>query len=77
VQLVVTDIQMPEMDGFALLEAIRKDGDWASLPVVMITSRGSEDDRRRGLDAGADAYIVKDQFDQRALIETVQRLLAR
>jgi two-component system chemotaxis sensor kinase CheA len=77
VQLVVTDIQMPEMDGFELLEAIRKDGDRASLPVVIITSRGSEDDRRRGLDAGADAYIVKDQFDQRALIETVQGLLAR
>ena len=39
--------------------------------------RGSEDDRRRGIEAGADAYIVKDEFDQRALLETVERLVAR
>jgi DNA-binding response OmpR family regulator len=43
----------------------------------MVTSKGSEDDRRLGLEAGADAYIIKDQFDQRALIATVERLLAR
>jgi two-component system chemotaxis sensor kinase CheA len=74
VELVVTDVQMPEMDGIELLQAIRER---SSLPVVMVTSQGGEDDRRRGLEAGADAYIVKDEFDQRALIETVERLLAR
>jgi two-component system chemotaxis sensor kinase CheA len=77
VELVVTDVQMPEMDGIELLRAIRERRERASLPVVMVTSKGSEEDRRRGLEAGADAYIVKDQFDQRALIETVGRLLAR
>ena len=74
VELVVTDVQMPEMDGIELLQAIRER---SSLPVVMVTSQGGEEDRRRGLENGADAYIVKDEFDQRALIETVQRLLAR
>jgi two-component system, chemotaxis family, sensor kinase CheA len=76
VELVVTDIQMPEMDGIELLRAIRENRERSSLPVVMVTSQGSEEDRQRGLEAGADAYIVKDQFDQRALIETVERLLA-
>jgi two-component system, chemotaxis family, sensor kinase CheA len=76
VELVVTDVQMPEMDGIELLRAIRDNRERASLPVVMVTSQGGEEDRRRGLEAGADAYIVKDQFDQRALIETVERLLA-
>jgi two-component system, chemotaxis family, sensor kinase CheA len=76
VELVVTDVQMPEMDGIELLRAIRDNRERASLPVVMVTSQGGEGDRQRGLEAGADAYIVKDQFDQRALIETVERLLA-
>lgn len=77
VDLVVTDVQMPEMDGIELVRAIRDSRERSSLPVVMVTSRGSEDDRRQGLEAGADAYIVKHEFDQRAMIETVERLLAQ
>jgi two-component system chemotaxis sensor kinase CheA len=73
--IVVTDLQMPEMDGLALLAAIRADPDHPSLPVVVVTSRGSEEDRKRGVQAGADAYIVKDEFDQQALLETVERLV--
>jgi len=73
--LVVTDLQMPEMDGLELLGAIRADPDHSSLPVVVVTSRGSEEDRKRGAEAGADAYIVKDAFDQQALLETVRRLV--
>ena len=73
--IVVTDLQMPEMDGLELLGAIRADPDRSSLPVVVVTSRGSEEDRKRGADAGADAYIVKDEFDQQALLETVRRLV--
>jgi two-component system chemotaxis sensor kinase CheA len=73
--LVVTDLQMPEMDGLALLAAIRADPDRSSLPVVIVTSRGSEEDRKAGAQAGADAYIVKDEFDQQALLETVERLV--
>jgi two-component system chemotaxis sensor kinase CheA len=73
--LVVTDLQMPEMDGLELLGAIRADPDRTSLPVIVVTSRGSEEDRKRGAQAGADAYIVKDEFDQQALLETVKRLV--
>jgi two-component system chemotaxis sensor kinase CheA len=75
--LVVTDLQMPEMDGIELLSAIREHPEHSSLPVVVITSCAAEEDRRRGAEAGADAYIVKEEFDQRALLETVARLLAR
>jgi two-component system chemotaxis sensor kinase CheA len=77
VELVVTDIQMPAMDGFGLLEAIRSDGERASLPVVIVTSLGNEEHRRRGAELGADAYIVKEDFDQQALLETVRRLVGR
>jgi two-component system, chemotaxis family, sensor kinase CheA len=77
VGLVVTDIEMPEMDGFELLQSIRSEPDHSSLPVVVVTSRGGEEDRRRGVESGADAYIVKDEFNQQALLETVERLLAR
>jgi two-component system chemotaxis sensor kinase CheA len=77
IELVVTDIEMPEIDGIELLRTIRANADRASLPVVVVTSRTGEEDRQRGLDAGADAYIVKDRFDQKALLETVDRLLTR
>jgi two-component system chemotaxis sensor kinase CheA len=73
--LVVTDLQMPEMDGLALLAAIRADPEHSSLPVVIVTSRGSDEDRKAGAQAGADAYIVKDEFDQQALLQTVERLV--
>jgi two-component system, chemotaxis family, sensor kinase CheA len=77
IQLVLTDIEMPEMDGFALTQAIRADAVRSSLPIVVVTSLGSEEDRRRGIDAGADAYMVKRSFDQQAMLETVERLLGR
>jgi two-component system chemotaxis sensor kinase CheA len=75
--LVLTDVQMPEMDGFELLEAIRADEEHASLPVVIVTTLGDESSRKRGAEAGADAYIVKDEFDQEALLETIERLAGR
>jgi len=75
--LVLTDVQMPEMDGFELLEAIRADEAHRSLPVVVVTTLGDEASRRRGADAGADAYVVKNEFDQEALLETIERLTAR
>jgi two-component system chemotaxis sensor kinase CheA len=77
VDLVLTDVQMPEMDGFELLEAIRADEERGSLPVVIVTTLGDEVSRRRGAEAGADAYIVKDEFDQRTLLETIERLAGR
>jgi two-component system chemotaxis sensor kinase CheA len=75
--MVLTDLQMPEMDGIELLRSIRGDERYQSLPVAIITSKGSDDDRRLGVEAGADAYIVKSEFDQRALLETIERLVGR
>jgi two-component system chemotaxis sensor kinase CheA len=77
IELVVTDIEMPEMDGYALLQSIRTSDDRGALPVVIVTSKGAEADRRRGAELGADAYIVKDDFNQQALLETVRRLVGR
>jgi two-component system chemotaxis sensor kinase CheA len=74
--LVLTDVQMPEMDGFELLEAIRADDAHRSLPVVVVTTLGDDASRRRGAEAGADAYVVKNEFDQEALLETIERLTA-
>jgi two-component system chemotaxis sensor kinase CheA len=73
--LVLTDIEMPQMDGFQLTAAIRGRPALASVPVIILTSRGSEESRRRGLEVGADGYIVKSGFDQVALLSAVERLL--
>lgn len=77
VDLVVSDIQMPHMDGFTLAEQIRKKTGTSSLPVVLVTSLDREEDRVRGLQAGADAYLIKSNFDQRVLIDTIETLLGR
>jgi len=77
IALVVTDIEMPELDGIELTRAIRASAARSSLPVVIVTSHGSDDDRRRGIDAGADAYMTKDSFDQQTLLATVERLVGR
>jgi len=73
--LVVSDIEMPKIDGFDLTVNIRNDESLSSLPVVLVTSLGSREDRERGIDVGANAYIVKGSFDQNNLLETVQRLI--
>ncbi len=73
--LVLTDIEMPNMDGFALTEAIRAHPTLANIPVLILSSRSSADDRQRGLDAGADGYIQKSGFDEASLLTAVNRLL--
>jgi len=73
--LVVTDVEMPRLGGFELTEAIRAQPGVRNAAVLILTSRGGEDDRRRGLEAGADGYIVKSSFDQAALLDAVERLL--
>jgi two-component system, chemotaxis family, sensor kinase CheA len=73
--LVLTDVEMPNMDGFALTEAIRSTPALANVPVLMLTSRAGDSDRQRGLDAGADGYILKSGFDEGSLLTAVNRLL--
>ncbi|ACG73903.1 CheA signal transduction histidine kinase [Anaeromyxobacter sp. K] len=72
---LVADVEMPRLDGFALTEAVRASRALAALPVVLVTAREAEADRARGLAAGASAYLVKSAFDQRSLLDTLERLL--
>ena len=75
VDLVVTDVQMPGENGFALTRRIRRDEKMRRLPVILVTSLESDADRARGIEAGADAYIVKRGFDQANLMETIRQLV--
>jgi CheY-like chemotaxis protein len=77
VDLVLSDVEMPGIDGYALTRKIRSTPGWEHVPVVIMTSRGSEADQRSGLDAGASAYLLKSEFDQDQLVETVRRLVGR
>ncbi|MFZ2162495.1 MAG: hybrid sensor histidine kinase/response regulator [Sideroxyarcus sp.] len=72
---VVSDIMMPNMDGLALTGRIRAEPRYKELPVILVTSLASDEDKRRGLDAGANAYLPKPTFDQRVLLETLKRLI--
>lgn len=75
VNLVLADVEMPRLDGFGLLKALRADERFARLPTVLMTSRGDAEDVARGLDLGADAYLTKQSFDQRKLLDTIGQLL--
>jgi two-component system chemotaxis sensor kinase CheA len=74
--LVVSDVNMPNVDGFTLTASIRSDERLRDLPVILVTSLSDPEDRERGVSAGADAYVVKSRFDQGELLDTVGRLLA-
>ncbi|HEV2247146.1 MAG TPA: hybrid sensor histidine kinase/response regulator [Terriglobia bacterium] len=73
--LVVSDVDMPRMSGFDLTAKIRADRKLSELPVVLVTALQSREDRERGVDVGASAYIVKSSFDQSNLLEVVRRLI--
>ena len=72
--LVVTDVDMPRLNGFGLTAKIRGDRVLSELPVVLVTALDSREDREHGIDVGASAYIVKSSFDQGNLLEVVRRL---
>jgi two-component system chemotaxis sensor kinase CheA len=73
--LVIADIQMPRLDGFGLLEAMKKDPNLNRIPVIVVTSLERAEDQERGLSLGADAYIVKRKFDQGELLATIRQIL--
>ena len=77
VDLVLTDVDMPGMNGFDLTRAIRAHPELLNLPVVILTSKSTAEDHQEGLDAGADAYIVKESFGEAVLLAAVERLLGR
>jgi two-component system chemotaxis sensor kinase CheA len=74
VDLVISDVDMPRMNGFILTAKIREDRKLSALPVVLVTALESREDRERGIDAGANAYIVKSNFDQSNLLGVLRRL---
>lgn len=75
--LVLSDVEMPGMDGFALTRTIRRTKGWENVPVIIMTSRGEQHARQAGLDAGCSAYLLKNEFDQEQLVSTVRRLVGR
>lgn len=75
--LVVADVDMPRMDGYEMTARMRQEDRLREIPVVIVSACESSDDRRRGIDAGADAYIFKRDFDQNQLLEIIRRLVGR
>lgn len=73
--LIVSDVEMPRMDGFKFCETVKKNELTKDIPVVIVTALEKEEDKRRGIDVGASAYIVKTSFDQSSLLDTIERLI--
>lgn len=74
--LMVSDVEMPGMTGFELTKKVRQREDTRDLPVIIVSSLASDEHRRQGMDAGAQAYIVKGNFQQGVLLETVETLIS-
>lgn len=72
---VVSDIQMPNLDGLSLTAKIRQNKEYSELPIILVTSLASDEDKRRGAEAGANAYITKGTFNQQVLLDTLRRLV--
>jgi len=73
--LVITDVEMPRLDGFSLTKRLRDDERYRHVPIIIVTSLEKDEDKKRGISVGANAYIVKGAFDQSNLIETVRSLI--
>ena len=73
--LIVSDINMPRLDGFELTGKIKTDPRYTNIPVILVTSLDSPADKARGIEVGADAYIVKSSFDQGNLLDTIEQLI--
>jgi two-component system chemotaxis sensor kinase CheA len=75
VDLIISDVNMPNMDGIELTKAIKTNQTTANLPVILVTSLGDTQDRLRGMEAGADAYIIKTNYDQNEVLETIKHYI--
>lgn len=73
--LVLSDVDMPRMNGFDLTQKVKRDDRLRDMPVILVTALDSAADRERGLEAGADAYMIKHEFDQKNLLETIEQLI--
>ncbi len=73
--LIISDVEMPRMNGLEMCRFIRENESYKDIPLVFVTARGSEEEKRRGIEAGAQAYITKGGFDQSNLLTTISRLI--
>ncbi len=73
--LFLVDIEMPGIDGYELLERLRADPVLSGIPAILVSSRSSQEDRRRGMELGARAFVAKGEFDQAALMGTIRSLV--
>lgn len=72
---VISDVQMPNLDGLGLAAKIRQHKEYQELPIILVTTLASDEDKRRGAEAGANAYLTKGTFDQKLLLDTLNRLI--
>jgi CheY-like chemotaxis protein len=72
--LILSDVQMPRLDGFSLTRRLKSTAGLARIPVIILSSLASPEDRRRGAEAGADAYLVKGELGVESLAQTIDRL---
>ena len=77
VDLVLTDIDMPNVDGIELIQFIRAESRWRNLPIIVLSTRGSTQDKQRAVAAGADSYLVKTEFSEAALREALSGRLEK
>lgn len=73
--LIITDVQMPRMDGFVMTEKLKRDKKYKEIPVIMVTALAKESEKKRGVEVGADAYITKSDFDQTKLVGVIEQLI--
>jgi len=73
--MIITDVEMPGLDGFSLTQKLRTEEQYKDIPIILVTSLDKEEDKKKGILSGADAYIVKGDFEQSALLDTVRTLL--
>ena len=72
--LVLTDLDMPRMNGFELIARIRSEPQWSTLPIVVVSYKDRQEDRQRALDLGANFYLSKSSFEDESLLKAIERL---
>ncbi len=72
---VLSDVEMPNLDGFSLTAKIRQHQEYSNLPIILVTTLASDEDKRRGAEAGANAHIIKGKFNQASLLEILKKLV--
>jgi two-component system, chemotaxis family, sensor kinase CheA len=75
IDLIVSDVEMPNLSGLELTAKIREYSEYSELPIILVTTLAKDEDKRRGAEAGANAYLTKGDFDQKLLLEAIERLI--